>query len=370
MVAEDAVVFIDSQQYLDLYELRNGKVLLGLLEEVRERIFVTAQVVNEVDRRKLQAALRYFDKECPKVRGQCAQAKDISEQLPEHLFDASGEAVARIREKLKEANKRKVDGNKLIEEAAKILEEKVAEALRDINLSEDSVSLALKPLFDRAVPHTTEELRLAQERKAKGYPPGKGDTVGDELNWEQLLSFVKANRKKRVWIISRDSDYIVKYGSTVFLNPALRKELLVLSSPAPKVYAHSDVIEGLRDFKKVTGFPLKNFPSPEKEEALKKEQEALKQEDLEQRLLKEMVIYGGNDPASGMTWLPSLANSRRHWEDSRRRAIELAQMIQQQNDEQEARVLLNAQHEQQRRVQGTSSSAAPPSPTKSKDEHP
>src|SRR5262249_3859964 len=43
------------------------------------------------------------------------------------------------------------------------------------------------------VPHTDEELQRAENRKARGIPPGKkDDPMGDELNWEQLLSFIKA----------------------------------------------------------------------------------------------------------------------------------------------------------------------------------
>ena len=52
----DALLFIDANQYLQLYGLVAGKKLLDFLEEQRAHIFVTTQVVDEVIRNNLRSA--------------------------------------------------------------------------------------------------------------------------------------------------------------------------------------------------------------------------------------------------------------------------------------------------------------------------
>ena len=47
------VLFIDSQQYLDLYRLQGRKPLLRLLAAVSDRVFVTSQIADEVTRNKV-----------------------------------------------------------------------------------------------------------------------------------------------------------------------------------------------------------------------------------------------------------------------------------------------------------------------------
>jgi len=49
-------IFIDTNQYLDLYRMVPGKELLEAIEEQRKYIFVSTQIVDEVMRRKLDCA--------------------------------------------------------------------------------------------------------------------------------------------------------------------------------------------------------------------------------------------------------------------------------------------------------------------------
>ena len=56
----DALLFIDANQYLQLYGLVAGKKLLDFPEEQRAHIFVTTQVVDEVIRNKLSCALIFM----------------------------------------------------------------------------------------------------------------------------------------------------------------------------------------------------------------------------------------------------------------------------------------------------------------------
>src|SRR5574341_27757 len=263
MASDDAVLFIDAQLYIDLYRTASGKDLLALLGEEKEYIFITKQIVNEVNRHKLQEAKSFFQKEC-----QIGNAP--GSKLPDHLFDESGAIVQGIREKLRIASNK-------IKEATRELDKAIADTLHLISLSEDVVSKALAPLFAKAVAHTPEEFERAKVRNVRGIPPGKKvGAVGDELNWEQFISFVKGSGKRRLWIISRDSDYCIRHGQqAVFLIPTLRQELMSLIDPPPEVRTFMNIPEGIKDFSEVTGVKADKLPPPEKVEEIKKEQEAL-----------------------------------------------------------------------------------------------
>jgi hypothetical protein len=54
------MLFIDSQQYLDLYRMHTGKQLLKPLASVKDRVFITAQIADEVTRNKLEIAYLFF----------------------------------------------------------------------------------------------------------------------------------------------------------------------------------------------------------------------------------------------------------------------------------------------------------------------
>jgi hypothetical protein len=263
MASDDAVVFIDTQLHIDLYRTESGKELLALLQEAKDHIFITEQIVNEVNRHKLQEAKGFFQRECQ-------IGKAPGSKLPNHLFDDSGAIVQAIREKLNTASDK-------VKEATRDLDKAIAETLRLISLSEDVVSKALAPLFAKAVAHTPEEFERAKVRNARGIPPGKKvGAVGDELNWEQFISFVKGSGKRRLWIISRDSDYCVTHGKqAVFLMPTLHQELMRLVDPPPEVHACTNIAEGIRDFSEVTGVKVDKLPTPERIEEIKTEQEKL-----------------------------------------------------------------------------------------------
>jgi hypothetical protein len=63
------------------------------------------------------------------------------------------------------------------------------EMLKQVSQSKDPVSVALAPIFAKAVPHSNDEMQLARERKERGNPPGKeSDILGDQLNWQQILT--------------------------------------------------------------------------------------------------------------------------------------------------------------------------------------
>ena len=131
----------------------------------------------------------------------------------------------------------------------------------------------LTPLFVKAVPHREEELQRAKQRKERGQPPGKkAGPIGDQLTWEQILArFVG---RKRLWIITRDSDYGTIYEGRGFLNQFLYEELRKVS-PGAEAFLFDNVAKGIKHFAAITGVKADNLPSPEKIEEITKEEDTL-----------------------------------------------------------------------------------------------
>jgi hypothetical protein len=263
MKNEDALVFIDANQYLDLYRfpIKKSKKVLDLLREQQDYIFVTAQVVDEVQRRKLRVAEGF-------LVGQLNQLPNWSAVtvLTDYVVSVSGKPTLTLREKL-----RAVSQDKKVKTE---LEEAVVKTLQLISLSEDQVSKVLEHLFSKAIDHTPEEIERARKRKERGNPPGKqAAPLGDQLTWEQLLSHFQG--KSRLWIISRDSDYFSKQYGKTFLNPLLYQDLARLNQRAPEAFCFDSISEGINDFVQKTGVKAKKLLTPEESQEIKKAQDAL-----------------------------------------------------------------------------------------------
>jgi hypothetical protein len=259
MPINDSLLFIDTNKYLDLYRIDKGKELLTPLKEQADYIFVTQQVVNEVQRNKMVVAADFLKKKFQELKLQTFN-------LPDHLSDTYTNQREDI---LKEMKKITQDIKKV---NAKVDAWELS-IIKQISCSEDEVSKALSSIFTNPVAHTSEELQRARERKELGNPPGKGaDSIGDQLNWEQILTNFKG--KKRLWIISRDSDYGITHDAQSFLNRFLYEELCKIVS-APEVYLFGDLVTGIKDFVDKTGVKAEQGLSPEVAEEIEREEKSL-----------------------------------------------------------------------------------------------
>ncbi len=240
------MLFIDANQYLLLYETVTGRKLLAPLREQRENIFVTAQIVTEVHRRKLELAARF-------LQGQLQALCLRTIGLPDHLFGIDEKALGALRKRMAD----------LSDDVAKLkveLEHLATETLRRISRSEDEVSVELGEIFRRAVFPSPEELERGQLRRELGNPPGKkGDPLGDQLSWEQFLTH--AVGRPKLWIISNDSDYLTTFGQASFLNPFLVNDLRSFCGIVPDVYCFNNLMKGLEHFIRETGAPRGSLPT-------------------------------------------------------------------------------------------------------------
>ena len=259
MPADDALLFIDSNKYLDLYRTDSGKKLLRPLGEQLNHIFVTQQVVGEVQRNKIQVASEF-------LRQKFNVLKLQTFNVPDHLSGTTtGQAksllltMGELKQKIKSAN------NDVDSLALGIMEQ--------ISRSEDEVSVALAPIFSKAVAHSSDELLRARNRRELGNPPGKSSNpIGDQLTWEQVLTHFKG--KKRLWIISRDGDYGTVIGGKAFLNRFLYEDLCNVT-PFPVVYLFEDMVEGILHFVETTGVKAEEKLTAQEVDEIESEEKSL-----------------------------------------------------------------------------------------------
>lgn len=244
-MASDVVLFIDANQYIKLYGVVAGKEVLNWLEEQQAHIFVSAQIAEEVLRRKLDSAQTFF-------LNRCKEIDEIKGAIPDHLLRISDEKTAEFRNTLAQAVKVKVELTKLAEDV-----------LSKISRSEDDVSQRLNTLFDKAISPSKGEMQRARDRKERGNPPGKQrDTLGDQITWEQLLTFCKGT--KRLWIITDDRDYGIKRDDErVLLNPLLHRDLMHTCGVALELHCYSDLGKGVTEFRKNVGVTADKLPTEE-----------------------------------------------------------------------------------------------------------
>lgn len=257
MSVEDAFLFIDANKYLDLYRMDKGKKLLAPLGELADHILVTQQVVNEVQRNKIQVAADHLRQKVMKLQ---------TFNVPDHLCGTSADQGHDILSGMKEIVQKIKTVNREVDELAMAIVERISR-------SEDEVSKALAPIFAKAVPHSPQELERARYRRELGNPPGEfSNPLGDQLTWEQVLTHFKG--KKRLWIISRDGDFCTTLGDRLFLNRFLAHELEKLS-PGAQVFPFHDTSKGIDHFINETGVKAEKRLTPEETKEVENEEKAL-----------------------------------------------------------------------------------------------
>jgi PIN domain len=250
-----ALIFVDANVYLDLYRMVPGKKLLAFLEEQHAHIFISQQIVDEVTRNKLDVANTYFS-------GQLAAVARTN--VPDHLLGISDEKTAEIRQSLEQAKR-----------ASQELRALAASTLIQISQSVDDVSKRLAGLFHNAIPPTPDQMQRARARKETGNPPGKPSApLGDEITWEQFLTYRNQHKINRLWIVSRDGDYCTRCDDKSFLlNPFLSLELRQVG--VSDIRCFGDLLAASEDFAQNAGVTANNLPTAEESKEIRKEIDAL-----------------------------------------------------------------------------------------------
>jgi hypothetical protein len=209
----DAIIFIDTNIFLDFYRIADSGVSIKYLEQIEEHkdLMVTScQVEME------------FKKNRQKV---------LLNALPGMKIPPINLSIPPIVQDTEKAKKIKLSIKALSEEHMK-LEDDIANIFIDPT-NYDPVYKTLNNLFEYKSPlNLTEENEmypeissLAEKRFKLGYPPRKNEdlNIGDAINWEWLMHCA-IKLKKDVIIVTRDNDYGTKYNKQPYLNDWLKQE--------------------------------------------------------------------------------------------------------------------------------------------------
>jgi hypothetical protein len=128
---------------------------------------------------------------------------------------------------------------------------------------------------DRGILPTDEELKQARARREKGNPPGKlDDPLGDQVTWEQLLTYCKTKNVRQLWIISSDTDYVETFERSCFINPFLHRDLVNACGNELDIRCFNKLGDGIKDFGKNAGVKAEKLPTDAELEDINKEMEA------------------------------------------------------------------------------------------------
>lgn len=209
-----ALVFVDTNIFLDFYRDRGGDASLELLKHVddhHERVITTSQVEMEYKKNRQSVILAT-------LRG--IKTPDWNAlTLPAYLRSSQSK-------KMIDKAKKDVDSQ------SRRLKTKVERLLRNPSQN-DPMYKILQRLFraDKKI-HLTrnKEIRFqireaAQKRFQLGYPPrkNKDTSFGDAINWEWIIH-VAAITSDDIVIVSRDGDYGIDHAGNSILNDWLRQE--------------------------------------------------------------------------------------------------------------------------------------------------
>jgi hypothetical protein len=244
------VLFIDANIYLEFFKSSQDtlKKLLPVVLSMKDEIFVTKQISDEVTRNKIKVA-------ADSLRNYVNSYKAPSSRLPEHLEEEGKTLIG-------DWNKSSANLYSNLKSSQEALSDIVEHLLDEIMKGDDAASVSLEKVFENAVQPSDTEISNAKSRKEVGNPPGKHtDPIGDEISWEQLLSTYKGDSP--LWIISADNDYSSMVNNRRYLNAYLFNELKHKLDSEPVVHVFDSLAKGIKHFSENRPEPVPNLPSPE-----------------------------------------------------------------------------------------------------------
>jgi len=210
----DALIFIDTNIFLDFYRIRRSDVsleYLNRLEDCKDRLILGSQVEMEYKKNRQKVILESLNK---------YSKPDWNKLTPPALLSDS------------QAAKQIEKSKKRIEKQQKVVNEKIENILGEPS-RHDKVYQHLQRIFKYKSEFNLNRLskkrfsirRLAKKRFTLGYPPRKNEdlSIGDSINWEWIVDC--ANRtNKDIIIVTRDTDFGVIYNGKSYLNDWLKIE--------------------------------------------------------------------------------------------------------------------------------------------------
>lgn len=210
----DALIFIDTNIFLDFYRIRKTDVSMKYLEEIEKHkniIISTNQVEMEYKKNRQTVILESI--------GEVKKINNVNLVVPAIISDAK--AVEMIKKSKKE-----------IDSQQKKMKERIEKILKNPNLN-DPVYKILQKLFSHNSPINLNRenkqrfavRRLALKRFMLGYPPRKNsdNSIGDSINWEWIIKCAETT-KKHIIIVTRDTDFGAIHENESYINDWLKQE--------------------------------------------------------------------------------------------------------------------------------------------------
>jgi uncharacterized protein with NAD-binding domain and iron-sulfur cluster len=232
----DALIFVDTNIFLDFYRVRGGDEGLNLLNRVDEhhdRIITTAQVEMEYKKNRQAVILDSLNRFKTPDWGGLTPPAFLSDAQPATAIVKSKSEISSQQKKLKKRIEAILRNPSTNDPVFKILQ-RLFKCKSDFNLSRDKkIRFRIRG--------------LAWKRFMLGYPPrkDKDTSIGDAINWEWIIHCAQ-NTQKDIIIVTRDTDYGISYNGDIILNDWLSQEFKQRTSRRRKVIITSRLTQAFK----------------------------------------------------------------------------------------------------------------------------
>ena len=294
----DALIFIDTNIFLDFYRIRKSNVSMKYLEEIEKHIdliITSSQIEMEFKKNRQSAILESI--------GEVKKINNVNINVPAILYDSQPV-------KMIEKSKKDIAKNQ------KQIRERIEKILKNPNYN-DQVFKSLQKLFKNESNinlNRDNKIRfkirnLARKRFTLGYPPRKkaDNSIGDAVNWEWIIKCAEKTGK-HIILVTRDSDFGCSYDNESYLNDWLAQEFKHRISQKRKIvltdklsYAFKLVKipvteEMIEEEEKMIIRSMRNYNFHQMQDSIKKMQENLKLSELSETMRKLRMITDNFNP--------------------------------------------------------------------------
>ncbi len=282
----DALIFIDTNIFLDFYRIRKSNVSMKYLEEIekhKDLIITSAQVEMEFKKNRQSVILSSIS--------EVKKMNNVNISVPAILSNAK--AVEMIEKSKKDISKKQ-----------KELKARIDKIMKNPSRN-DPVYKSLQKLFknNSAINLNRENKirfkirNLAKKRFILGYPPRKSadNSIGDAINWEWIIQCAESS-DKHIIIVTRDSDFGCNYEDDSFLNDWLKQEFkqrisqkrkIILTDKLHKAFQLVEIPvtdEMIKEEENVIDKSMRNYHTHALQEAIKQLQENMKLNELQETM--------------------------------------------------------------------------------------
>lgn len=290
----DALIFIDTNIFLDFYRIRKSNVSMKYLDEIEKHknlIITSSQVEMEFKKNRQSVILESI--------GEVKKINNVNISVPAILSNTK--AVEMIEKSKKDISKKQ-----------KELKERIENILKNPSHN-DPVYKYLQKLFrhtstinlNRENKIRFEIRNLAKKRFILGYPPRKNtdNSIGDAVNWEWIIKCAETSGK-HIILVTRDSDFGCNYEDDSFLNDWLKQEFkqrisqkrkIILTDKLSRAFQLVEIPvtkEMIEEEEKVIDIALRNYQMHNVQETIKRLQENMKLNELQEAMRRLRINLG------------------------------------------------------------------------------